>query len=313
MIAYPRHILVIKLGALGDFIQSLGPMAAIRAHHPHDRMTLLTTAPFESIARASGYFDDIQIDTRPKFFDVKGWLGLRRKLNGGNFSRVYDLQNNDRTSFYFKLFTTKPEWSGVAHGASHRNISPERTAGRAFYGHVQTLGLAGINGVSIDTMAWMKAQDSLPSLPAPYVLIVAGSAPSHPQKRWPVKHYSEFCARLVAQGYHPVLIGSGGEADTLAALHAAVPQSINLCGKTILTDLPALARGAYGAVGNDTGPMHLIAPTGCPSIVLFSGSSNPARHAPLGHNVVTIQKDVLGNVGVGEVWNAFEIQHKGTA
>src|SRR6266568_4059670 len=48
----PR-ILVIKLGALGDFVQALGPAAAIRAHHPEAAITLLTTAPFAELARAA--------------------------------------------------------------------------------------------------------------------------------------------------------------------------------------------------------------------------------------------------------------------
>jgi len=39
-----REILVIKLGALGDFVQVLGPMPEIRRHHADDRITLLTTA-----------------------------------------------------------------------------------------------------------------------------------------------------------------------------------------------------------------------------------------------------------------------------
>jgi hypothetical protein len=43
------RILVIKLSALGDFIQATGPMKAIRTHHPDARITLLTTAPFEAV------------------------------------------------------------------------------------------------------------------------------------------------------------------------------------------------------------------------------------------------------------------------
>ena len=53
------HILVIKLAALGDFVQALGPCAAIRQHHKDARITLLTTAPFEDLARQSGYFDEV--------------------------------------------------------------------------------------------------------------------------------------------------------------------------------------------------------------------------------------------------------------
>ena len=69
----PRRILVIKLGALGDFIQALGPMAAIRKHHPQDHITLMTTRAYENLARSCGYADDIWIDDRPKWHDIKGW------------------------------------------------------------------------------------------------------------------------------------------------------------------------------------------------------------------------------------------------
>ncbi len=34
------RVLVIRLGAFGDFVQSFGPFAAIRAHHPADEITL---------------------------------------------------------------------------------------------------------------------------------------------------------------------------------------------------------------------------------------------------------------------------------
>ena len=46
-------MLVIRLGALGDFFLSLPAFAAIRAHEAEAEITLLTTAPFAD-ARASG-------------------------------------------------------------------------------------------------------------------------------------------------------------------------------------------------------------------------------------------------------------------
>jgi ADP-heptose:LPS heptosyltransferase len=178
----PDHILVIKLGAFGDFIQALGPMAAIRRHHPDAAITLLTTAPFVTLARQSGYFNDIRIDTRPGWHQPAQLLTLRRDLLAGAFRRVYDLQNNDRTAFYLKLFgRRKPEWVGAAPGASHRNTSPARTAGHAFDGHVQTLGLAGINDVTVDTLDWVRGDASHFGLPHPFVLLVPGAAPDRPE------------------------------------------------------------------------------------------------------------------------------------
>lgn len=303
------HILVIKLGALGDFIQALGPMAAIRKHHEDARITLLTTKPFEALAKACGYFDDVMLDTRPRWHDLKGWMDLRRVLNAGRFTRVYDLQNNDRTALYLKLFAQKPEWVGAARGATIRNNSPERTEGKAYAGHVQTLSLAGILDIRPDTLAWLEGRNDFEGLAAPYILIVPGSAATHPEKRWPVTHYAAICERLLSHGFLPVLLGTSAESDVLAAIHKYVPRCLNLCGATALFDIPSLARGAAGAIGNDTGPMHLIAPTGCPSIILFSKNTNPKKHAPMGGDVITLQKDVLEDLNPDEVWKAFAAQH----
>ena len=45
-----NRILVIRHGALGDFVLSFGPFAAIRAQHPQAETTLLTTRPFVTLA-----------------------------------------------------------------------------------------------------------------------------------------------------------------------------------------------------------------------------------------------------------------------
>ncbi len=300
-----KHYLVIKLGALGDFIQALGPMKSIRNAHRYDKITLLTTAPFESLALESGYFDSVMIDKKPKWFDLSGWYSLAQKFTDAGFDRVYDLQNNDRTSLYFKLFSKKPEWVGVAKGASHRNTSPERIRGSAFKGHVQTLSLAGINGVMIDDLSWMKSQTAHLDIPKPYILVVPGSSPQHPQKRWPSENYIALCHKISAQHITPVLIGTAAEQEILSLIENKVPGVLNLCAKTKIFDLPTLARGALAAIGNDTGPMHLIAPTGCRTLVLFSGKSNPARHAPLGQRVKTLQADDIGDLKVDDVWKDF--------
>lgn len=295
-----ENILVIKLGALGDFIQALGPMKAIRAHHPDAKITLLTTRPFEDFARACGYFDDIWLDAKPRWHQLSGWLALRGKLNGGQFSRVYDLQNNDRSSFYFRLFSPKPEWVGVAPGASHRNVAPERTAGHAFDGHVQTLRLAGVTPVMVDDLGWVEADISALPLAPPYALIVAGSAPDNPGKRWPAAYYAALCRKLAEAGLQPVLLGTKAEQDVTDSIAAGCPAALNLTGQTSLRQIIVLGRHAAVAIGNDTGPMHMIAPTGCPCVSLFSDHSNRLRHYPKGPHVTVLHapelKDLEGEM-----------------
>jgi len=286
-----QKILVIKLSALGDFIQALGPMAAIRKHHKDAHITLLTTSPFTAFAEKCGYFDEIWIDSRPGLMNIGGWLSFRQKLLKAGFDRIYDLQNNDRTTLYLRLFpkSKRPEWVGAAPGASHRNDSPERTAGHAFDGHVQTLALAGIKGIEIDNLGWLEADLSQFPLKKPYILLVPGSAPQHPQKRWPAENYAKLAQTLTTKGFQPVLLGTQAEAETTKQIADLCPESLDLTGKTSLFQIAALAKNAAGALGNDTGPMHIIGPTSCPTLVLFSGHSNPVRHAPKGKNIKTIQ------------------------
>ncbi|NCO03804.1 MAG: glycosyltransferase family 9 protein [Alphaproteobacteria bacterium] len=293
-----ENILIIKLGALGDFIQALGPMQAIRSHHPDAKITLLTTKPFEALVQKSGHCDEIWIDEKPRFFEFSKWRSLKKQFNEGQFLRVYDLQNNDRTSFYFKLFNPKPEWSGVAKGASHRNNSKERTAGQAFDGHKMTLKVAGIDDVKIDTLEWIQADLSNFNLRGKYALIIAGSAPQHPYKRWPAIRYGKICKELCNQGIQSVLLGTDAEREITAQIKQACPDCLDLTGQTSLDQIAVLSRSALFALGNDTGPMHLIAPTGCPTIVLFSKYSNPVRHAPKGPCVKTLKVDDLNDLSI---------------
>lgn len=296
-----QKILVIKLGALGDFVQALGPMRAIRNHHKDDRITLLTTKPFLSLGTSCGYFDDVLCDIRPKWFQPLKWITLSKQLNKGRFARVYDLQNNDRTSLYFKLFSLKPEWVGVAKGASHRNTSPTRTAGKAFDGHVQTLGLAGIQNVTPDTLEWMKPSQDFSHLPKPYALMVPGGSPKHPKKRWPADYFARLSQMISDKGLTPIIIGTKDEEAEAQTILNANHRAISLVAKTSLMDIPALARGAAFAIGNDTGPMHFIAATGCKTCVLFGGTTTPKRHAPMGEHVKTLQAQDLKDLNIETV------------
>lgn len=292
-----EKILVIKLGALGDFIQALGAMQAIRRHHPQAYITLMTSAPFESLGRQCGCFDAVFVDVRPRWSDVRGWMDLRRTLKAGAYDRVYDLQNNDRTAFYLHLFGFRPpEWVGAVRGASHRNADPSRTAGHALDGHAQTLAHVGIRDVQVDDLSWMKADLSRFGLPALYALLVPGCSPGHPEKRWPSAHYAALANALKAQGIAPVLIGTKDDAAAIAEIMAQSAGCVDLGGKTALFDIPALARAAALAVGNDTGPIHMIGATGCPTLALFCGHSDPVRHGPKGARVQVLREAALSDL-----------------
>jgi ADP-heptose:LPS heptosyltransferase len=310
-----ERILVIRLGALGDFVLSLGPMAAIRRHHATARITLLTTPPFASLARASPYCDDVWIDERAPWW--KPWRALRltRRLQRGEFQRVYDLQTSGRTARYWRAMG-RPEWSGHAAGASHAHADPERDALHTVERQKAQLKLAGIEQVPAADLSWVVTDVRRFDAREPYVLLVPGGSAHRPKKRWPAEKYTALARIFVRLGIAPVLIGGEAEAPILAEIARHVPEGVNLCGKTSFEDIAVLARGALGAVGNDTGPMHLIAAAGAPSLVLFSEESDPDLCAPRpgaqGGRVAVLRKPDLVALSVSEVQTAlpFTLQVK---
>lgn len=286
----PR-ILVIKLGALGDFILSYRAMTAIRAHHPDAHVTLLTIPSLEPLAAATGLFDDIWLDERPAFTQPVAWWRLQRRLNRGGFRRVYDLQTSDRTRHYFRLtgppFGSRPEWSGHVRACSHPHDNPARDSLHTLERQAEQLAAAGIDRTEYPMLdfSWVQADVSRHRLRedgAPYVLLVPGGSAVHPEKRWPANRYGQLAQRLIAVGCRPVVVGAGPDRAACATVAAAAPEVVNLCDDSPVLDVMALAREAAGAVGNDTGPMHLIAAMGCPALVLYSGATDPALTRPRG-------------------------------
>jgi ADP-heptose:LPS heptosyltransferase len=299
---FPR-ILVIKLGALGDFVQAMGPAAAIRAHHRAAEITLLTTAPYVELGRRSPYFDRVWTDERPGFRHPLALLRLRRRLRQAGFARVYDLQTADRSSFYFQLMLPgpRPEWSGIARGASHRHENPRRDRMHTLDRQAEQLKIAGIPEVPPPDLSWAATDAARFRLPEQFLLLVPGGSAHRPAKRWPAGKYAALAARAAMAGVTPVVLGGAGEMPLGAAIAAQCRAARDLTGKTGFGDILALGRRAVAAVGNDTGPMHLLAVAGCPATVLFSAASDPALTAPRGPRVRILRRPDLADLPVEEV------------
>ena len=303
-------ILVIKLGALGDVVMALGPLAAIRRHHPGGRLVVLTTAPYADLIRGSGLADEVWVDPRARWWQARPLLALRQRLRGAGFARVYDLQTNDRTALYFRLLGPgrRPEWSGVAPGCSHPHRNPKRKSLHAFDRLGEQLSQAGIGFVPPPDIAFLDAPVDQFALPVPYALLVPGCSPHRPEKRWPVTGFAALARRLMERGICPVLLGTRAESEITSEIMQLSPGAVDLTGQTGLGELAALARAAAGAVGNDTGPMHVISLTGCPSLALFGGASDPNRNAPLGPDVGVLRRDPLEALGVDTVDAALRLR-----
>jgi ADP-heptose:LPS heptosyltransferase len=301
------RILVIRLGALGDFILSFPAFAAIRARHPDAHITLLTTAPFVELARRAPWFDAVRLDRRPKWWNLAGVLGVAGALR--NFDFVYDLQTSRRSSRYF-ILANRPPWSGIAAGCSHPHANPGRDFLHTRERQREQLEMAGVSQFPPPDTGWLTAAAGNFPVPDPFALMVPGASPRHPEKRWPAERFGALAALLAARGISSVVLGGEAEAPLAGVIRAACPESVDLTGQTTLADIAGLAARARFAVGNDTGPMHLIAAMGCPSVVLFSAASDPALTAPRGPDgawPVVLRAPVLADLDLERVAAALPI------
>lgn len=113
----------------------------------------------------------------------------------------------------------------------------------------------------------------------PLVGMFPGSNAS--SRRWPVARFAEVARALVGRGRRVVVMGSAGERALTARVAAAAPGVVDAGGSTDVQGLAALLAVCDLVVTNDTGPMHLAAAVGAPTLTLW-GPSDPAEVAPQG-------------------------------
>lgn len=277
---------------------------AIRLHHVADHITLMTIPNLVELATSSGVFDAVIVDRRAR--SLLGYWQIAQGLRRAHFDFVYDLQGNRRTAWYWRLlWPNRPCWSGPVAGCSHPRPPRPANQSRTEWLRVQLQAL-GVKVPSTLDVAWLKADISKWKLPMRMALLVAGGSAHRPGKRWPVAHYARVAEMLVARGITPVLIGTTIDAVVTREIQTRVPATLDLSDQTSVAALASLARMACGALGNDTGPMHVVAATGCPSVVLFSNESDPHFVAPTGPCVEWLQRGSLSALGPDEVMQVID-------
>tara|TARA_S200000501_G_scaffold123055_1_gene116070 strand:+ start:4054 stop:4992 length:939 start_codon:yes stop_codon:yes gene_type:complete len=306
------RILVIKLGALGDFMQAAGPFGAIRQHHSTSEITLLTTIPYRDFALKSPWFNEIKIDPRPGLLEIKGWLEIKKWLAENNFSRVYDLQTSDRTSFYFNLMRlskrklNKLEWSGIARGCSHPHKNINRDLMHTIERQREQLLFAGINKPYKADFSWIKVSTSKFNLEKKFIIIAPSGSMHRKEKRWPRENFQKIINHIGQNKIQTVLIGSLEEKMMLNDLAMNTSNCISLAGQTNLLDLYCLFNKSLMAIGNDSGPMHIAALSGCKTIVIFSNASDPALCGQRGRDVTIVRKNNLLDITSNEIIELLE-------
>jgi ADP-heptose:LPS heptosyltransferase len=311
----PERILVLKFGALGDFVQAFAAFAPIRRAHSGAHITLLTTPPFEELARASNLFDSVETDGRPR--TAAGRWALISRLRTARYDRVYDLQTSGRsTRLFYWLAPRLPEWSGIAWGGRLRQTRADRNALHNLDRMADQLFVAGIapaypiGQAPAPDLSWASQGEAADQallarfgLKPPFALLAPGASAVKPEKLWPVERYAQLAAMLAKQGYQVAVVGGPTEGPAFEVIQVAAQGAVDLTGKTSLLDLARLGVQAALAVGNDSGPTHMLAYAGAPGAMLMSRVSDPAHCAPKAQ-MLSVRRDDLADLAAEEVLEA---------
>jgi ADP-heptose:LPS heptosyltransferase len=113
-------------------------------------------------------------------------------------------------------------------------------------------------------------------------------------KRWPPRQFAEVARRAVQErGAALIAVGAPEDrplVDELIEALGPLP-CLDLCGKTTLPQLAAIAAAADVFLSNDTGPLHLAAATGTAVVGIYT-CTNPKRTGPYGARAITVQSCV---------------------
>lgn len=296
-----QKILVIKLGALGDFVLELGGMLKVRQLHPDAEITLMTNKAFLSIAQQTGVFDKYIIDNRVSWLDIKTQRNLLREVAGAGFELIYDFQCVSRTE---KKYFSALRWA-MPHSFTWirtRRKSAWRVEKKHAWGMGKKTAMEHLFEFPVTDLSFLHGENKhFHELPEKFVVLIPGCSPTHPYKRWPVEYFAELSNRLAERGIRTVILGTAAEADTVDAIVSASASAVSMVNKTSLLDIPDLARKAVAIVGNDTGPTHMSSLSGSYTIAVYDKrTGHCVTRGPRSYNFVS--PSTIDLITVDMVW-----------
>ena len=101
------NILVIKHGSLGDIAQASGAIQDIYENHKNDQIYLMTTKPYFDLFKKNPFIHEVILDKRLPRFNLIYLYFLMKEIKKNKFTKIFDLQNSSRTSFYKNILYPK--------------------------------------------------------------------------------------------------------------------------------------------------------------------------------------------------------------
>lgn len=301
--AGPRPlILVVRGGAIGDFILTLPVLAALRRQFAGARLAVLGYPHIAGLALAGGLADEVRpIEARPMaaFFnpDLPAPPDLAAFFASASVILSY-LYDPDRI---FEGCIRRCSRATFLAGPHRPDEAQDLHATEAFLKPLQSLAI-----FEADPVPRLALPGATPAPSGSRVRMAVHPGSGSEQKNWA---QSKWVALLESLAGRPelvlLLVGGEAEGDRLERLARIWPARRLERAQSL--PLPELARrlaGCHGFVGHDSGITHLAAALGLPGVVLW-GATNPALWRPRSDRMLVLRSpDGLAGLDVASVADA---------
>ncbi|MBI5767518.1 MAG: glycosyltransferase family 9 protein [Verrucomicrobia bacterium] len=311
-----RKILVLRGGALGDFIVTLPAFALLRRHWPAARLELAGNATAAALALDAGLLDAAHSQHESRWSALYGAAPLPAGLAA--WLATFDLVVNfwpDTDGELRAHFPLRPDQTFL-HGEAQPTYAP---AAAHYCAALRPLGLTGEEqwyrfavgrGRRTPPFGWWAGARRCSATPPYTVALHPGSG--SPRKNWPLDRWLELVSKLP----QPILVILGeAEIERWSALtstrlaRGVTEQRVDSNTLHLAVDLPLrdlavqLSRCTL-FLGHDSGVSHLAAACGVPSVLLF-GPTDPAMWAPPAPHVTVIKRgETLDSISIADVQHA---------
>lgn len=296
--SFRGKILVIRGGAIGDFILTLPVLAALRRQFPQAYLEVLGYPHIVQLALAGGLVDCARsIDARPlaEFFARHGDLSPDLRDYFSEFDLIVSYLYDPDEIFRTNIGRCSPAQFIV--GPHRPDETMKVPAAKVYLKPLERLAIFDADPVPRLTVQSPAAAQAS----APRLALHPGSGSD--LKNWPEAHWAELLETLVARTeLQLLLVGGEAEGERLQRLAAVLPpQRARVAQSLPLPELAGLLATSHGFVGHDSGISHLAAAVGLPGVVLWGPTAEAIWRPPSERFVVLRHPGGLARLPVEKV------------
>jgi heptosyltransferase-1 len=285
------NILIVRLGALGDIVHAVPAAAALRHAFPDARIDWLVEARHRAMVDLVSGIDRAVVLERAS---IAAWIDVARRMREVRYDVAIDFQglmksavlaraSGARRVIGLSIWHLREKGARPFYSETYRHTLAEPAD------HIVRRNLALLRSVGVNdlTIRFPLADIRSPALDEihaalggehPFALINPGAA--WPNKRWPPERFGDVAAFLRdIRGLPSFVLWGPGEEGLAGAVVETSNGAARAAPPTRLADLVALSRAASLMVSGDTGPLHIAAAVGTPTVSLF-GPTDPQRNGP---------------------------------